>query len=53
MMNYNGTADTANYVYNYCQHRLPCGYCEKTGLPCYINGSVTYAQSNRSDYKND
>ena len=37
-----------NFNINYCQYRLPCGYCEKLGRDC--PKSITYNPWDPNDY---
>lgn len=42
MDNNNSTSQTLNnFSDTFCPHRLPCGYCQRTGQMCYINGQTT------------
>ena len=37
----------------YCAHKLPCGYCERTGKRCFLEASVTWGVGTSKSFGTD
>lgn len=41
------TTSTATNFTNYCQYRLPCGYCKILEKHCLMNYNITYTYQDK------